>query len=310
MSIVTPAFNEDKNLPLFYERLSKVMKNLNVYWEWVVVDDHSYDDTFKVVNDIAQMDNRVRGVRLARNSGSHTAITAGLHISRGDSAIVMAVDLQDPPETIPELVSKWKQGSQVVWAVRASRQGEKASAIGFSRLYYWIMRQITGLKDIPSTGADFFLVDRKVIEAIKLFKESNVSIFSLLNWIGFMQDNIVYVKHERKYGKSGWTLRKKLKLVVDSITSFSHFPVRLMTYIGFVVALMGFLFACYVIYNAFSIGMSAVPGWSSLMVVILVIAGFQMIMLGVLGEYLWRTLDESRQRPRFFIEEDTSINKD
>jgi dolichol-phosphate mannosyltransferase len=300
---VTPAYNESDNLPLLHARLTSVLEPLGLDWEWIIVDDHSADRTFAVVADLAGSDPRVRGLRFARNSGSHLALSCGLDRARGRCAIVMAADLQDPPETIPTLLARWESGDQVVWAVRARREGETRTTIRFSRLYYWIMRHIVGIRDMPSTGADFFLVDRRVLDAFNQFRESNTSIMALITWMGFRQGMIHYDKQARVHGRSGWSLRKKLKLVVDSVTSFTYVPIRMMSYIGFMTALIGFLYAAFIIINAL-LGRT-IQGWSSLMVVTLVIGGLQMMMLGVLGEYLWRALDEARRRPRFLIEATT-----
>jgi dolichol-phosphate mannosyltransferase len=300
LSIITPAYNEAKNLPLLYEQFCQVLAPTEVDWEWIVVDDHSADETFAVIADIARRNSQVQGIRFARNFGSHTAITCGLHHARGDFAVIMAADLQDPPETLPALLKEWQTGAQVVWAVRARREGEKASTIGFARFYYFLMQRMAGIKNMPATGADFFLIDRRVIDAFCAFKESNVSILALITWMGFRQATITYDKQARLHGQSGWNLEKKLKLVVDSITSFTYFPIRLMSYVGFITALVGTLYASVVVFNA----LRGLPpqGWASLMVVVLILGGIQMVMLGVLGEYLWRVLDEARSRPRYIIE--------
>jgi polyisoprenyl-phosphate glycosyltransferase len=303
LSVVTPAYNEEANLPLLYERLAAVLDPLGITWEWVAVDDHSADRTFGVLAELSRRDPRVRGLRFARNFGSHTAVTCALDHSRGKCAVVMAADLQDPPETLPALVARWRDGDQVVWAVRAQREGESAGTLRFSRFYYWIMRRIVGIKEMPANGADFFLIDRLVVEAFRRFRESNTSIFALITWMGFRQGMITYDKQARVHGRSGWSLSKKLKLVVDSVTSFTFLPIRLMSLTGFVTALLGFLYAAFIVVHAL-LG-RAVQGWSSLMVVVLVIGGLHMLMLGVLGEYLWRTLDEARQRPRYLIENTT-----
>jgi len=308
LSVVTPAYNEADNLPLLYERLARVLDPLGLNWEWVILDDHSNDGTFSVISDLASRDSRVRGVRFARNFGSHLAMTCGLREARGDCAAVIAADMQDPPEILPELLAKWLDGSQVVWAVRAHREGEKASKVGFARLYYFLMRHMVGMKEMPSTGADFFLIDRRVLDALQQFNEGNVSIMALVIWMGFRQTAINYDKQARLYGRSGWSLEKKLKLLVDSITSFTYLPIRLMSYLGFGVALLGFLYAAFIIIHF--LGGNPVQGWASLMVVVLVLSGIQMLMLGILGEYLWRALDESRRRPRYLIEDATRSSGD
>jgi glycosyltransferase involved in cell wall biosynthesis len=303
LSVVTPAYNEARNLPVLYERLGQVLNGQALTWEWIVVDDHSSDDTFAVMAGIAQRDSRVHAIRLARNSGSNTAVTCGLCHAGGGCAVVLAADLQDPPETLPALLDQWQAGAQVVWAVRVRREGETARTVGLSRLYYFVMRRVVGIREIPATGADFFLLDRRVLDAFRQFRESNVSIFALLTWMGFRQATVTYDKQARLHGQSGWNMGKKLKLVVDSITSFSYLPVRLMSIVGFFVAILGFLYACVVIANA--LAGRPPQGWASLIVVLLVIGGILMLMMGVLGEYLWRALEEARARPRFLIESET-----
>ena len=202
------------------------------------------------------------------------------------------------------LLEQWRVGAQVVWAARGRREGVTATNRGLARIYYWLMRRVVGFEEMPETGADFFLIDRQVQKALKSCPETNVSLMALISWLGFRQTSILYEKKARRYGQSGWTLKKKLKLLVDSVTSFSYLPIRLMSYLGFVVAAAGFIFAAHIVYNAFA---GAPPvGWSTLIVAILVIGGIQMLMMGILGEYLWRALDETRQRPRFIIEQQTS----
>ena len=300
LSIVTPAYNETDNLPLLYERLCRVLDALALDWEWIVVDDHSADATFTVAAGLARRDPRIRCLRLSRNFGSHAAIACGLQHAAGDCAVVMAADLQDPPETLPELLAPWRDGVQVVWAARRRRDGEKVSTLAFSRVYYMLMRRIAGIKDMPATGADFFLIDRAVVDALHRFEEQNCSLFALITWMGFRQSTIVYDKQPRAHGHSGWTLKKKLKLLVDSITSFTYLPIRLMSYTGAATALAGFVYAGFVIVHA--VAGRPPQGWSSLMVVVLVFSGLQMLMTGVLGEYVWRTLAEARGRPRYLIE--------
>jgi len=225
LSIVTPAFNEEKNLPLLYVRLKKSLDQLGVSWEWVVVDDHSVDGTYKTLEKLATKDKRVRGIRFTKNLGSHLALVCGFKAARGRSAVCMAADLQDPPELIGQLVSKWKEGYQIVWAVRAKREGESFGTQFFSRLYYFIVRYVVGFKQIPPAGADFLLLDRLVLNTLAKAKIRNASLFLLISSFPFKQGFINYVKQERAYGQSGWSFKKKLKLFFDSITMFSKAPI-------------------------------------------------------------------------------------
>src|SRR5688572_29639376 len=184
LSILTPAFNEATNLEALYARVVAAAAQLGVEWEWLIVDDHSRDETFAVIERLAASDARVRGVRLARNSGSHVAITCGLHLVRGDAAVMMAADLQDPPETLGALLQKWRSGAKVVWATRREQPGDQTHA-GFASIYYWIMRNVVGMKEIPARGADFFLIDRAVIDDFRRCDDQHVSVFALIPWLGF-----------------------------------------------------------------------------------------------------------------------------
>jgi polyisoprenyl-phosphate glycosyltransferase len=296
LSILTPAFNEAPNLVALYERLVQALVAVPSDWEWLIVDDHSRDGTFAVIEELARRDPRVRGVRLARNSGSHVAISCGLHHVQGDAAIVMAADLQDPPETLAVMIARWRAGAQVVWAVRREQPGSHQHA-GFASLYYWLMRHVVGMKDMPARGADFFLVDRVVIDAFRRFRERNASVLALITWLGFRQEQVEYDKQARVAGQSGWTLARKVKLVVDSITSFSDLPIRLCSYVG--LALMAIAFVLLVV----SLGSGAADGgvrW--LLILVVGLAGLQLLAVGVVGEYVWRALDEARGRPSFVIE--------
>lgn len=300
VSVVVPAYNEAENLPKFYDRLERALAGQAVDWEWIVVDDHSSDATFEVLSQLAGRDPRVRVIRLARNHGSFAALACGLHHAKGDCAVILAADLQDPPEVIPELLSRWQQGGQVVWAVRNRRLGERFTTRAFSRMFYWLMRNLAGMKEMPASGADFLLMDRCVVNSFSQFRERSLSIIPLITWMGYRQVSITYDKQARVHGQTGWSLEKKFKYAIDSITAFTYLPIRLISYTGLLVALAGFAFAGYVIVEAFN--GQPVLGYPSLMVAILGLGGMQMVMLGVLGEYLWRTFDEVRGRPRFLIE--------
>src|SRR5687768_10429040 len=193
LSIVTPAFNEAPNLEALHARLVRFFERADGDWEWIVVDDHSRDDTFGVIERLSLLDSRVRGLRLARNSGSHVAITCGLHHAGGDAAVVMAADLQDPPETLAAMLERWRAGAQIVWAVRRQRPGQRTHA-GFASFYYWMMRRVVGMTEMPARGADFFLADRAVLEAFRRYPERNTSVFALITSFGFRQDYVEYDK--------------------------------------------------------------------------------------------------------------------
>ena len=292
ISLITPAFNEGSNLPMLHERLTSVFRQLD--WEWIIVDDHSRDDTFEVIERLVAIDPRVRGIRLAYNSGSHLAFTCGLRHASGEVAALMVADLQDPPELLIQMLERWRSGVQVVWAVRRHQPGDGSG----TQLYYWIMRNLVGMSDMPATGADFFLVDRVVIDAFLAAADRHVSIFALMMWLGFRREFIQYDKQPRTRGRSGWTLAKKLKLVVDSIVGFSDFPIWWLTYAG-VAALVAAPVPAVVAVVAYS-GLNA----ALLLLAALVIGlfGCHLIALAILGHYVWRGLDAARKRPLYSIE--------
>ena len=301
LSVIVPCFNEELNLPILYGRVRDVLDANGVDWEMIAVDDHSRDRTFEVASGLATQDGRVRALRLARNVGSHVALMCGLDHALGRAAVMIAADMQDPPEIILELLQRWRQGDQVVWAIRTARKGVGAVEGICSQFFHKVMTRIIGNGDLAGHGADVFIIDRVAIDALIQCREGNLSLFSLLAWLGFQQSTVPYVKVERHHGRSGWTFRKKMKLFVDSVTAFSYFPIRVMSLVGIGIAFLGFLYALFVALHAWVAG-GGVAGWSSLMIVILVTGGLQMTMLGVLGEYLWRTLDEARGRPRYNVE--------
>ena len=293
LSILTPAFNEAANLDALYTRIVETTGRLGLDWEWLVVDDHSRDDTFAVVERLALADTRVRGVRLARNSGSHIAITCGLHHVRGDLAVMMAADLQDPPETIQAMLDRWRQGARVVWASRRRQPGDRSHA-GFASFYYWVMRNVVGMKGMPARGADFFLIDRMAIDALRRHDERNVSVLALITSLGFDQAYVEYDKQPRAAGQSGWTLARKIALVVDSVTSFSVAPIRAAGALGALLVLI-----------AAATGVFALLGGHRLTVLaslMIGLTGVQLLALGAVGEYVWRALDEARGRPLYLVE--------
>jgi len=299
ISLIFPAFNEQDNLELLHDNVNAVISKIMGHtFEIIFVDDCSTDKTPELLQRLHKKDDRIKIIRFARNCGTHAALTAGLNHSLGDCAIAMSADLQDPPELITQLLEKWESGAKIVWGVRS--EDERSKVKFFSKLYYSSINRLTSVK-MPPLGADVFLIDRIAINAFKQISEHHTSIFMTLAWLGFTQKNVEYSKEIRHKGKSKWTLSKKVKLLIDSILSFSYTPIRFMSAIGIITALFGFLYAALVVFKYIFLGVP-VAGWSSLIIVILVIGGVQMIMLGVLGEYLWRTFDESKKRPSYIIE--------
>lgn len=301
IAVITPAFNEKDNLPLLYDRLVQVFAPMDVEWEWIIIDDHSRDTTFDVARGLSQRDGRVRAIRVSRNVGSHMSICAGLDHSDSDCAVIMASDLQDPPELIPQLLESWKEGHHVVWATRRRRPDTPKWRIAVTKLYSVILHKLGNVEHYPMAGADFMMIDRRVMDAVRRITEHNVSTFVLIAWMGFKQTSVIYDKENRVHGESGWTFAKTVKIAIDTFLSFSSFPIRVMSYLGFVTAFLGFLYALVVIGTV--IAGNGVDGWASLMVVVLIIGGVLMSMLGVLGEYVWRLLDEGRNRPRYIIQD-------
>lgn len=301
ISIITPAFNEALNLEALHARIVQTMTALGADWEWIVVDDHSRDDTFGVIQRIAVADPRVRGVRFARNFGSHVAIACGMHLAAGDAVVMMAADLQDPPETIAAMVERWRHGAQVVWAVRRSRPGDRSHA-GFATLYYWIVRKVVGLREMPARGADFFLADRRVVDAFTSFPERATSVFNHLTWMGFRQEQVEYDKQRRAAGASGWTLARKIRLVTDSVTAFSSAPLRWCAYLGAALVALGLVLAI--------AGIALLPELGGGILIVLAVfiglSGVQLAALAVVGEYVWSALAEARRRPQYVIEASTA----
>jgi len=297
LSIVSPAYNEAANLPFVHQRLRATLEATTLAWEWIVVDDHSADDTFAVLTTIAAEDSRVRGLRLSRNSGSHTAIRCAIHHATGDAVAMLASDLQDSPDVLTAMWAEWERGAQVVWAVRGARPGVAMVDSTFARVYYWMMRRIAGL-DLPPTGADCFLLDRVVADTLNGCRERHTSIFALLTWLGFRQAYVTYDKGVRIRGVSGWTLRKKVKLVIDSLVGFSDWPVSWLGGAAVVAAIAATI--------SLGLAMAGRPlGSAFLATIVLVVATSLFAALWAVGQYLWRALDEARRRPLWAIESAT-----
>lgn len=306
VSVIVCARNERENLPVLYERLRPVMEGTQVTWEWIVVDDHSSDGTFEWVAQQAARDARIRGIRFSRHFGSHIARTCGLQHSRGACAITIAADLQDPPELIPEFLARWRAGIQVVSSVRTKRPGEKTSTVWFSRLYQGILRHVLPVEAGTPVITGFCLLDRRVVDAYCRLSETHSNSLALIRWMGFRTGFVEYVQERRLHGASNWTLGMKVNLVLDTVTGFGCLPVRLIAVTGLAVFLMGAVAGGCALASACAA--VATRPYAALLAVILGLAGMQMIMLGLLGEYLWRTLADARRRPQYFVEATAGID--
>ncbi len=308
ISIVIPVYyNADTLMPLYQDMKEKILGTIGDY-ELVFVDDGSGDDSWKILNEIHDMDPNVKLLHLSRNFGEHAALLAGLSVCTGDCAVTKQADLQEDSTLILEMYESWKKGNNVVLAIRRSRDESKVKVF-FANLYYLMIRKFVN-KDMPVGGCDCYLIDRKVIEVLKLLDEKNSSLTLQVMWAGFRTEKIYFDRKNREIGKSRWTLAKKFKLVMDSMMSFSYAPIRFMTYVGILFDVFAFIMLISVLVEYFT-EQVPIAGWSSLMCVVLFSAGLILSMLGMLGEYLWRTLDASRKRPPFIIEEtiDSTIQK-
>lgn len=301
LSILIPIYFNELNIPHTVPRL-KELANLipNYDLEFVFVDDGSKDDSLKLLLEERQKDSRIKVIKLSKNYGSMQAIQAGLNYVTGDCVGIISADLQDPPELFANMIEYWESGKKVVMATREDRE-ESFSQKLFSNTYYSLMNKFA-IKGYPKGGFDFVLIDKQVVSELVKISEKNTNIMSLIFSLGYEQQFIPYVRKEREHGKSRWTLSKKVKLFVDSFVSFSYAPIRFMSLVGFSVAALSFLYTIFVIISYFT-GMVAVQGWTTLISIITLLLGLIMIMLGIIGEYLWRILDETRKKPGYIVDE-------
>lgn len=301
ISIVVPVYyNSDTLMDLYEDMKAKILGVIGDY-ELVFVDDGSGDNSWEIMGQIQEMDDNVRCVKLSRNFGEHAALLAGLSVCTGDCAVTKQADLQEDSGLILEMYDSWKKGNKVVLAVRRSRDESKVKVF-FANMYYLLIRKFVN-KNMPVGGCDCYLIDRKVIEVLQLLDEKNSSLTLQVLWAGFKTDYVYFDRKNREKGKSRWTLSKKIKLVVDSMMSFSYVPIRMMTFVGIIFNLCAVALFISVLVEFFTVG-TPVAGWSSLMCVILCSFGLVLLMLGILGEYIWRALDAARTRPPFIIDEE------
>ena len=301
ISIIAPVYNEIESLEAFYKGINRVMTGSKLTWELVLVDDGSHDGSNELIHTLAKKDEHVRPVIFARNFGHQIAVTAGLDFARGKAVVVIDADLQDPPAVILELIKKWREGYQVVYAVRSERKGESWFKKTTASLFYRMIYRITEIK-IPLDLGDFRLLDRKVVNVMCSMPERHRFLRGMATWVGFKQVGVPYKRAARFAGVTKYPLRKMLKLALNAITSFSYFPLQLATYIGFISAGLSILAIPVVIFLRLS-GSLQLIGQATTLVAVLFLGGVQLISLGILGEYIGRIYDEVKGRPLYIVSE-------
>jgi dolichol-phosphate mannosyltransferase len=299
-SIVAPVFNEEETLPRFYERITAVMEQVGEPFELILVNDGSRDNSSRVLRELHERDPRIRVVSFSRNFGHQIAISAGLDHARGEAVVIIDSDLQDPPEVIPELIARWKDGVEVVYAQRATRAGETRFKLVTATLFYRLIASMTKM-DIPRDTGDFRLLDRRVVDTLVTMREHHRFMRGLSVWVGFRQEAVRYERHERFAGSTKYPLFKMVRFSLDAITGFSYAPLQLATSFGFVLAALS-LIGIVIAIVARIVG-GAIQGQGTTLIVVLFLGGIQLIFLGVIGEYLGRIYDEVRARPLYIVRE-------
>jgi dolichol-phosphate mannosyltransferase len=300
-SIIAPIFNELDNIPELYRRVTDVMDSTGEPWELILVDDGSTDGSTEAIRNLAKEDKCVRPVIFARNFGHQVAVTAGLDYSRGDAVVIIDADLQDPPELILEMAKKWKEGYEVVYAVRTEREGESWFKLATASLFYRLIYRITDVK-IPLDTGDFRLMDRNVVKIMNSMRERHRFLRGMSAWVGFKQVGVEYKRAARKAGETKYPFRKMFRLALNAITSFSYFPLQVATFFGFASAGLAII-AIPVVIALRLAGSHFFEGQTTTLISVLFLGGVQLISLGILGEYVGRLYDEAKGRPLYIVRE-------
>jgi dolichol-phosphate mannosyltransferase len=303
-SIIAPVYNEAESLSELQKRISEVMSTTGDDWELILVDDGSTDSSTELIREMAISDSHIRPVIFARNFGHQIAVTAGLDYSRGDAVVIIDADLQDPPEVILEMIAKWKEGYEVIYAVRSEREGETWFKRTTAALFYRVIFRITDVK-IPLDTGDFRLLDRKVVAVLDRMRERHRFLRGMASWVGFKQIGLPYKRSARYAGVTKYPFRKMIQLALNAITSFSYFPLQVATYIGFFSAGISILAIPVVVIERLT-GNQAFIGQATTLIAVLFLGGVQLISLGILGEYIGRIYDESKGRPLYIVREEPS----
>jgi polyisoprenyl-phosphate glycosyltransferase len=299
-SVVAPVYNEEGNLPLFLDRIRSVMDGLGEDWELILVNDGSRDQSLPIMIAMAQRDARVKVVDFARNFGHQTAVTAGIDYASGAAVILIDTDLQDPPEVIPELVAKWREGYEVVYAVRSQRKGESWFKLTTAKLFYRAIQRVTDIP-IPADTGDFRLMDRRVSDVLRMMRERNRFIRGMTSWVGYRQTGVAYVREARHWGETKYSLGKMLTFAMDALTSFSTFPMRVMMYLSLALGALAVVVLVLVVVLRLVMGSDFFGGQATTIVLLLALGSFQLFFLYILGQYVARIYDETRDRPLYVV---------
>lgn len=298
-SIIAPIYNELESLPELYPRVRDVLDQTGEPWELILVDDGSSDGSTDIIRKLAETDSRVRPIIFARNFGHQIAVTAGIDYSRGQAVVIIDADLQDPPEVILKLIKKWREGYEVVYAVRQEREGESWFKKTTASLFYRIIHRITDV-NIPLDTGDFRLMDKKVVDVMKTMREKHRFLRGMSAWVGFRQTGVKYRRAARFAGETKYPLRKMIQLALNAITSFSYAPLQLATYLGFIAAGLAVLAIPVVAVLRLLTG-TALLGQATTLVMVLFFGGVQLICIGIIGEYIGRIYDETKDRPLYIV---------
>lgn len=307
VSVVVPVYNEESNLDYLFERLTTALNQLNIKYEIICINDGSKDDTLKYLIEHHYSNPAIKIINLSRNFGKEAALSAGIDFAGGAAIIPIDADLQDPPELIGKMIEKWREGYDVVYATRRSRNGDSWIKRFTASIFYQIIGQIGHIKIPPNTG-DFRLLDRCAIEAVKQMPERTRFMKGIFSWVGFKQTSIFYDRPTRHKGITKWNYWRLWNFAIDGITSFSLLPLKVWSYMGVILSLIGFVYASFLMIRTLLFGV-VVPGYASIMVVMLVLGGMQLITLGIIGEYLGRIYEEVKQRPLYLVRESYGFRK-
>ncbi|WP_068615316.1 glycosyltransferase [Paenibacillus tuaregi] len=302
VSVVVPAYNEEKVIRLCYDALTDVMMSIDYEYELLFVNDGSKDQTMRILDELAKHDEHVRVINFARNFGHQAAVTAGINQSRGDCVVIIDADLQDPPEVIRDMLRKWEEGYEVVYGKRRKRKGETFFKLATASLFYRFLRRMSDT-DIPRDTGDFRLIDRKIVHVFNRMTERNKFIRGIVSWIGFNQTFVEYDRNERAAGETKYPLRKMIAFASDGIISFSSKPLKLITRMGMLTVVLAFVVLVYSLCAKLFNLPQVERGWTSIMMAITLFSGVQMLSLGIIGEYIARIYDESKNRPQYIIKD-------